>query len=107
MPVEGTPQFNAVAILEIDGISWANMPVLAGHAAYVNTRSGKTYGRVKIMSGWSDETMRLLDALRASMEEDVAKVVFEQGRGELARPSAGPPVAGGIGEHLHEETDQV
>jgi hypothetical protein len=105
MPVSGTPLFNAVTLLEMEGVSWAAMPVLVGHAAYVNTNTGKTYGRTTIKSGWSEETLRLLDALRGSMEEDVAKLVFESGSGTGI--SLTPAAPGGIGEHLHEETDQV
>lgn len=105
MPTEGTPVFNAVALLEIDTVSWAGgNPALTGHAAYVSTKSGKTYGRTTVKTGWSENTLRLLEELRASMEEDVAKLVFEQGTsGPVGTKNTLVAVPKGIGEHLEPE----
>jgi hypothetical protein len=109
MSVEGTPIFNAIAILEIEAINWGSgQPALVAHSAFINTKNGATYGRTTIRSAWSRETLEALEALRASMEQDVANVVFEGG--SSSSPTRGPKPKlppGGIGEELADEAPQV
>lgn len=108
MAVEGTPAFNAVAVLEVAPIKFTGDVELVAKAAYVNTKTGNTYGSVTCRR-WSKETLDKLQELRAAMERDVAAMVFEQGTIAHARPQGGirltdsEPV--GIGEHLSTQTD--
>jgi hypothetical protein len=108
MPVEGSPRFNAVTLLEMEEINFANRGhSLVGHGAFIDTRTGSTYGRTTC-SHWSPTTLALLEELRASMEQDLASLVFEtEGAGAVAS-SGGPlfpPDPGGIGEHAGTATE--
>lgn len=108
MPVTGTPRFDAVVLLEMEEINFANRGYhVVAHGAFVDTRSGSTYGRTTC-SNWSPATMALLEELRASMEQDLAHLVFEtEGAGAVAS-SGGPlftPDPGGIGEHAGTATE--
>lgn len=101
MPVTGTPAFDGVAVLEMDGVSFITSDVsLTAHAAFVNTKTGKTYGSTTCRS-WSKRTLELLQELRSSMEQDVASLVFEAGAGDNALKADAPPF--GIREHAGEE----
>jgi hypothetical protein len=100
MPIQGTPAFDAIALLDIDAISFTTVdPNLTGHAAFVDLKTGNTYGETKLCSRWSKATMAALADLRACMEQDIADVVFvndsmpNQATGLAARPPEG------IGEH--------
>jgi hypothetical protein len=102
MPVKGIPDFDGLAILQIDAIDFSTTDVrLVAHAAFVNLTNGNTYGETTL-SRWSKKTLELLASLRDSMEQDVAAVVFVQ---DTTGPAVGraeslankPPV--GIGEH--------
>lgn len=100
MPVQGVPAFDAIALLEIDGIGFAARGVeLVAHGAFVNTKTGVTYGRTTCRQ-WSKRTLDLLQELRDAMETDMAALVFEPTGGA---PSAPRGLAfqdpGGIGEH--------
>jgi len=105
MPVVGVPAFNAVAVLDIDAISFASSPlVLVAHAAYVNTETGNTYGETT-GNQWSKTTLDKLAELRACMEADIADRVFVQPAGRplmVSEPS-------GIGERAKQtaEAEQV
>ena len=105
MPVTGVPAFNAVAVLDIDAISFASSPlVLVAHAAFVSTETGNTYGETT-GNQWSKSTLEKLAELRACMEADIADKVFVQ-------PAGRPLVAtapSGIGERarLTAEAEQV
>jgi hypothetical protein len=102
MPVKGVPDFDGLALLQIDPIDFSSTDVrLVAHAAFINLTNGNTYGETTL-SRWSKNTLNLLALLRESMEQDMADVVFvtdsvgqDAGKGEsLAnRPPAG------IGEH--------
>ena len=116
MPVEGTPNFNAIAILEIEKVDWrAGQPALVARAAFVNTKNGKTYGQTTLSACWSKETMVLLDQLRTSMETDMAVTVFEEGSASsttrlfpnpLPKQDAGG-IPLGIGEELEMDAPSV
>jgi hypothetical protein len=99
--IEGTPVFNGLAVLEVEGIDFMQEggPAMLAHAAFVNSKNGKTYGRTSCRV-WSEKTKALLTQLRESMEEDMANTVFEGGSEKV---SAGGPVTkepGGLGEHV-------
>lgn len=104
MPVTGVPAFDAVAILEVERISFVGQDFpLVAHGAFINTKTGNTYGSTTCRR-WSPRTMDLLKELRASMEEDLGRLVFEADGGNnspvkrMAEPS-------GIGEHAGTESD--
>lgn len=97
MPVEGVPKFNAVVLLEIESVSFAMQDVsLIAHGAFVDTRTGSTYGRTTCRR-WSTETLDKLKELRVAMEQDLAALVFE-GEGKKSAVALATP--SGIGEHL-------
>jgi hypothetical protein len=104
MPVTGTPAFDAIALLEIDGVSFtSSSAALTGRAAFVNSKTGVTYGSTECRQ-WSKDTMDCLKALRASMEVDIAALMFETS----AAPVIGsrlPADPGGIGEHAGQPTE--
>jgi hypothetical protein len=118
MPTEGTPAFNAITVLEIHGIDYrAGQPALSATAAYISTRTGKTYGQTTLKNCWSRETLILLEGLRVAMEQDMANLVFED-TGEAASPQPPVPPTGkpirdshgqllGIGEELEHDVRSV
>jgi hypothetical protein len=118
MPTFGIPRFNALTILEIEGIDYrAGAPALVAHAAFVDTRTGKTFGSTVGRVGWSAMTLAKLEELRLSMEEDMARLVFEEDSVEQPRINMAGSVTGrtssqhpnysntpkGIGEELEDE----
>lgn len=108
MPVLGVPAFDSVALLEIDGINFTGSGVsLVGHAAFVSSETGTTYGSTECRH-WSKTTMDLLKELRSSMEVDIAALVFKPGAAAVTygHPPAAPSGAvGGIGEHAGQPTE--
>lgn len=104
MPVEGVPKFNAVAVLEIDGVDFTTRDVvLVAHGAFVDTKSGATYGRTTCRR-WSQTTIDKLNELRTSIEQDLAALVFES-EGKKAAVALAAPT--GIGEHLQNDAESV
>lgn len=108
MPVRGVPDFDGVAVLQIEAIDFSTTDVrLIAHAAFVNLTNGNTYGETTV-SRWSKPTLDLLAMLRQSMEQDVAGIVFMQ---DTAAPAHGqaeslahrPPT--GIGEHATQASE--
>lgn len=106
MPVMGVPNFNAVAVLEIDAINFVHTNVqLVAHAAFINTDNGNTYGETTC-THWSQNTIDKLHQLREAMEYDVGAMVFQN---DAAVVQAGGPVASqtgdGIGEYAGTRED--
>lgn len=101
MAVSGVPAFNAVTVLQIEAVDYrAGSPALVAHAAFINTTNGKTYGSTTCRN-WSKQTLDLLEQLRASLEKDVASVVFQpEDEAPLAQSGEGAPL--GLGEHLED-----
>lgn len=109
MAAKGIPDFDAVAVLEVEEIDWrAGAPALVAHAAFVNSENGKTYGSTSLRAGWSKKTLELLDSLRSSMEQDIADVVMKKGTtdtiSEPTRKQDREP--GGIAEDLAQDAPQ-
>lgn len=104
MPVTGTPVFDAVALLEVEGLDFTTNDVhLVAHAAFVSTASGATFGRTKCQR-WSKETLDTLKLLRDLMELDIANMVFVGG----GATTGGPPTSkepDGIKEHAGVPAD--
>ena len=108
--IEGTPAFNGLAVLEIEGVDFMQEggPAMTAHAAFVNSKNGKTYGRTSCRV-WSEKTKDLLKQLREAMEEDIAGMVFESGESASTSGSGSSSIGGGIGglaEHV-ETTGQI
>lgn len=107
MPVEGTPRFNAVALMEIETIDYrAGQPALVAHAAFINTENGVTYGKTTGRSCWSKETLNILAELRAAMERDIASAVFvDEARTDIRAGALrnDTPAPVGIGEELQPD----
>ena len=110
MPVQGTPAFDAVALLEVEAINFVHTNVrLVAHGAFVSTKTGNTYGSTTC-ERWSKQTIELLKSLRESMENDLAALVFETGSVTSSTSSGGLmlPDPGGIGEHAGKgDADQA
>lgn len=110
MPVQGTPKFNGVTLLEIGAISFrSGVGQFVAHGAYVNTETGATYGKVPCQH-FSKETMALVTALRNSIEMDLALTVLYVDGSDDASPMAmrsnvTSDEPGGIGEHANGETE--
>lgn len=103
MPVTGTPAFNAIALLNIDPISFRSNDIeLVAHGAFINTDTGNTYGKTTCRR-WSKQTLEKLLELRALMEEDLAAMVFTQSSSPGPQPQQVDP--GGIGEDLRGQGD--
>lgn len=104
MTVEGTPVFNAITLLEIEGIDYrGGAPSLVAKAAFVNTRKdspgyGKTHGQTTCRI-WSKETLRKLDEFKKAIELDMGRQHFEEEMGSHG-PTNTPAVPDGISEHL-------
>jgi hypothetical protein len=106
MPTLGTPAFDALTILEIEGIDYREgSPSLVGHAAFVNTKTGKTHGKTTLRQ-WSKPTLQKLEELRLAMEEDMAKANFVTA-GEDAPRQLSEHEPGGIGEHVGPAADDA
>ena len=79
MAVQGTPKFDAVALMRIDAIDFTvGSPQLVAHGAFVASTSGSTFGRTTCRH-FSKNTLLKLEELRNAMEEDLAALVFEDG----------------------------
>ncbi len=109
MPVEGVPRFNAVTLLEIEAVDFSVADVaLVARGAYVDTRTGKTYGETSCRR-WSPETIAKLGELRRAMEQDLAALVFETEESTGAAAATGLRMSAptGIGERLATDAESV
>src|SRR6266545_4520776 len=78
MAVKGIPAFDAVELVEVENLNFsAGRPELVAHGAFLNTLNGRTYGKTTVRT-WSKQTLELLEALRHSIEVDMAGVLFLQ-----------------------------
>ena len=100
MAVQGVPKFDALAILKIDQIDFLQGPSLVAHAAFVDTKTGKTHGHT-LGRNWSKETIAKLEELKELMERDMAELHFVQDESISEYKDAGGSVEpAGIGERL-------
>jgi len=104
MSIRGTLNCDvlAVGLLSAD---WFKQPErIRATAALVNSKTSSTHGFVSSEGvKWSDETLKLLRALRESMEKDFARVhlvgVQDDAAGQQSGLQIGSPPAG-LSEHL-------
>ena len=68
---------------------------------FVNEKTGTSFGSAE-MTRWSPETLQRLAELRASVEQDVEALMFDDGITTTMRAPQAPaePPAGGLGEFL-------
>ena len=109
MPIQGTPKFNAVAVMEISAISFRNgVGQFTASGAYVSTETGSTYGKTTI-THFSKETMALLAELRNSIEMDMAlAVLYVDGDDQSPMATRGSVTSNeptGIGEYADGENE--
>jgi hypothetical protein len=108
MTVSGTPKFNALAVAKLEANFTGPTVSLKSTAAFIDEKSGHTHGWTEGYGEvWSEKTMRRLDDLRQSIEEDIAAKHF-QGAARDTRdrdkdPEKGIQFEGGIGEHLGDD----
>jgi len=96
--VLGKPKFDAIFLgeiyIEVLAYPDVHLRVVAG---YADTKNGRRYGSMNKLNGWSPETLKRLDALMESIENDVAAEVFEEGTSTgggpapIATPTDGIP----------------
>lgn len=103
--IEGVPKFNAIAVLEIEAVDYTREggPSLVAHAAFVDTKTGSTYGKTTCRQ-WSKGTLEKLDELKKALERDFGKMVFA---GEPGGITKSPEEVGGIGEHASGDARQI
>lgn len=107
MSVDGTPKFGTIAVKEITADITQNNTTLTAKAAFVDRTTGNTHGWTQGGGAvWSRETVEILHALQASMEQDLARLHFQEGGTVVTGQRAPTQMLGGIGEHL-EEADQA
>lgn len=79
-PVYGKPKFDAIFLgeiqLEVLAYPDVHLRVVAG---YVDSKTGRRYGSMNKLNGWSPETLKRLADFMESIETDVAADVFEGG----------------------------
>jgi hypothetical protein len=96
MPALGIPKFDGVAVLEISVDFKGPSGKVEAVAAFVDTTTGETHGWTKgVGTTWSNQTKERLQALRESMEEDLAARSFGDRRSATRAADVG-----GLGEHL-------
>ena len=102
MTVAGTPKFNAIAVAKLDANFMGPTLSLKATAAFVDEKTGNTHGWTEgVGEVWSDKTMKKLNELRQSMEEDfAAKHLHGAVRGTTPEPGKGLNMEGGLSEHL-------
>jgi len=111
MSIKGTLNADQLVLgrLSADWMKRPPGPSISAVGALVDTKSGETRSYV---SGegirWSDETAKLLQQLRESMERDIAKVHMKGVEPGVATETKGlqlgPPA--GLGEHLRASDDE-
>lgn len=107
MAVEGVPVFNALAVLEIEKIDYREgSPSLVAHAAFVNTKTGRTHGRTTGRQ-WSKETLSKLEELKECMERDMGRQHFGDGMADATTSTAPSKEPVGIGEHLGDDARSI
>lgn len=106
MAVQGVPKFDAIVLMEISSINFANgAPQLAAKAAFVKLDTGITYGHTTLRN-FSQRTQEVLALLRESMENDIAAVLFDGGDAPAVQHTGFfPREPGGLAEALRGETD--
>jgi hypothetical protein len=74
---EGRCKIDAVEVGELDfkGLG-PQPPVLSVRYAYANSRTGDRFGSSNRNQGWSEKTLGLLSQLVESIEQDVARDLF-------------------------------
>ena len=107
MAVEGTPVFNALAILEIEKIDYREgSPSLVAHAAFVNTKTGRTHGRT-VGRQWSKETLAKFEELKDSMERDMSRQHFSDGTVDATTSATPGKEPTGIGEFIGDDARSI
>lgn len=93
----GRPKFDAIFLGEIQLDVLAHPDIhLRVVAGYVDSKTGRRYGSMNKLGGWSSETLKRLDAFMEAVELDVAAEVFSDGAtggglDPIATPTDGIP----------------
>jgi hypothetical protein len=78
--VQGRPKFDAIFLGEVTLNVLAFPDVhLSVTAGYIDSKSGRRYGSMTKLGGWSPETLRKLNDFLEALEVDVAAEVFDGG----------------------------
>jgi len=104
MSVKGTLRADELVVARIEVDLLVNPAKVHASAALVSSEGGETLAWTEADGGaWSKETMKKLQELRSSMEEDLARVLFQK---EVKRAANKEEErVGGLGEHLGENTE--
>jgi hypothetical protein len=108
MTVSGTPKFNALTVAKLDADFLRPTISLKSTAAFVDEGTGHTHGWTEGAGDvWSDATMKKLDELKKSMEEDLAARHFS-GISTTSSPNpVDPSLDQGLSEYLGDDTPSI
>lgn len=109
MPISGTPKFTSLSIAEVAVEFRSDSAImLSCKAAFLDTERHAAYGWTRGEGSiWSPETMALLNQLRESMEQDMARLHFVDQPVRNGVAVGQPTQVLGIGEHIGQDADQV
>lgn len=110
MSIEGHPKFNTLALATVSVNFLKPTLELKAVAAFTDSESGHTHGWTRGDGGvWSKETLKKLQELKLSMEQDLAALHFEGATkpGSTTASQKGLGFSGGLLEHLGEEAPSV
>ena len=96
---DGKCRIDSVAVGEIGLNLLGPTPMVSSKYALMEATSGERFGAGNRNANWSDETMKLVELLVASVEKDIASDLFESGEvtaqpAETYDTSAGDSVPG-------------
>lgn len=101
--VHGTPAFDTIAVAKIE-IDYTKTPYsIDVQAAFINSQTNDLHGWTRGAVPWSEETKKLMNALRESMEQDLAGRHFVGGQprpGPYQSSAADNSAPSGLGEHI-------
>lgn len=98
--IRGTVRFNGLALGE-GSFTFLNGTGLRAKVAFINAETGKTHGWTESTGGWSKETLKKLEELRALIEQDFARLHLTVQEAD----SAASEGSSGLGEFLGSELD--
>lgn len=102
----GTPKLNAVAIGELSAnfMQGPGVVDMKAKVAFINSKTGKTHGWTNHNS-WPPAVIAKLKELTDLMEEEVARVQFEDGESTSFGGPSSPSGLGGLSEHLGQDDE--
>jgi hypothetical protein len=105
--ISGNPKYVGITVGEFSVNLMDATVKMRAKAAFVDPRTGATHGWTE-GGVWSPDTILKMRELVAAMELDLSRQHFTDGATSSDSALAGPPgLAGGLGEHVGSDGDQV